>query len=413
MIAGILAIGTELLMGQTVNTNATFLSDALNHMGISVYYHVTVGDNRSRMIKHLKELLNECDVVFTTGGLGPTQDDITKEAVAEALGLEMIYDEHSMVRIKERFKLYNRKMSESNIRQAYFPEGAKILDNHEGTAPACIVDVPNSDKIIYVLPGPPREMKHIFDTYMREDLLNRNQMKMYSAYLSVYDLGESSTEEALIDLINDQKDPTIATYAGEGKVLVRVTSFNPDEVQAKKVVEDMSITIKERIGEYVVSDKGEDISEVIISQLRDKGWTIAFAESCTGGKLVESLVKNAGASDVVNRAYITYSNQAKIEDLGVSEKTLEMYGAVSHETCLEMVKGLKVKSGADVCISITGIAGPGGGSEEKPVGLVYIGLSINGEAFTIEKRFKGNRTFIRQRAMNTTLKLIYDYLDKA
>ena len=410
MIVGILAIGTELLMGQTVNTNATFLSDALNKMGISVYYHFTVGDNKMRIKSLLELLLKECDVVFTTGGLGPTQDDITKEVIAETLGLKMIFDEHSMDRIKERFKLYNRKMSDSNVRQAYFPEHSIILDNHEGTAPACIVEVPNSDKLVYVLPGPPKEMKHIFDTYMIDDLLKRNQMKMHSVYLSVYDLGESSTEDALIDLIDNQEDPTIATYAGEGKVLVRVTSFNQDENIAKESVSNVVNEIKKRIGMYIVSDQGAEINEVIVEKLKELGKTIAFAESCTGGKLIDALVKVPGASEVVNRGYVTYSNDAKIEDLNVSEKTLQRYGAVSHETCLEMVKGLKSKTNADVCVSITGIAGPGGGTEEKPVGLVYIGIAIDGKVLTLEKKFNGNRSMIRQRAMNTTLKLIYDYL---
>ncbi|MBS7527995.1 competence/damage-inducible protein A [Fusibacter paucivorans] len=413
MIAGILAVGTELLMGQTVNTNATFLSEQLNHMGISVYYHMTVGDNRERMKVLLNQLLNECDIVFTTGGLGPTQDDITKEVVAEALGLEMIYDERSMQRIRERFKLYNRKMTDSNVRQAYFPKGAIILDNDEGTAPACIVEVPSRDKIVYVLPGPPREMKHIFNRHMINDLLTRNQMKMHSAYLSVYDLGESSTEDRLLDLIDRQTDPTIATYAGEGKVLVRVTSFNKDETYAQKAVRDMVETIKERIGEFIVSESGEDINDVIVNRMRALNQTIAFAESCTGGKLADALIKVPGASNVVNRGYVTYSNEAKIEDLKVSEETLKRFGAVSHETCLEMVKGLKERTDADLCVSITGIAGPDGGTDEKPVGLVYIGISYNGQTYTLENRFRGNRSMIRQRAMNTTLKLIYDLVKEA
>ncbi|MDK2865911.1 MAG: nicotinamide-nucleotide amidase [Clostridiales bacterium] len=413
MIAGILAVGTELLMGQTVNTNATFLSEQLNHMGISVYYHMTVGDNRERMKALFNQLLDECDIVFTTGGLGPTQDDITKEVVAEALGLEMIYDEHSMQRIRERFKLYNRKMTDSNVRQAYFPKDAIILDNDEGTAPACIVEVPSRGKTVYVLPGPPREMKHIFNRHMINDLLTRNQMKMHSVYLSVYDLGESSTEDRLLDLIDRQTDPTIATYAGEGKVLVRVTSFNKDEKHAQTAVRDMVETIKERIGEFIVSENGEDINDVIVNRMTALKQTIAFAESCTGGKLADALIKVPGASQVVNRGYVTYSNEAKVEDLHVSEETLKRFGAVSHETCLEMVKGLKQRTNADLCVSITGIAGPDGGTDEKPVGLVYIGISYNGQTYTLENRFRGNRSMIRQRAMNTTLKLIYDLVKEA
>jgi len=410
MIAGILAVGTELLMGQTVNTNAAYLGAQLNNMGISVYYHLTVGDNRLRMKQLLKQLIDECDLIFTTGGLGPTLDDITKEVIAETLGLEMVFDDHSMARIKERFKLYNRQMTESNTRQALFPEGSYILDNDEGTAPACIVKVPNSEKRIYVLPGPPREMKHIFTRHMHADLLKRNNMAMHSKYLSVYDLGESSTEDALLDLIEIQHDPTIATYAGDGKVLVRVTSFNTDAKIATERVDKMVKEIYKRIGDHIVSDQGENINDVIVKKLIEKNLTIAFAESCTGGKLIESLIQVPGASKVINRGYITYDNSAKIEDLGVSPDTLSRYGAVSHETCLEMVKGVQSKAKVDIGISITGIAGPGGGTDEKPVGLVYIGVMFKDKCYTLEHHFRGDRSMIRQRALNTTLKIIFDLL---
>jgi nicotinamide-nucleotide amidase len=256
-------------------------------------------------------------------------------------------------------------------------------------------------------------MKHIFNRHMINDLLTRNQMKMHSVYLSVYDLGESSTEDRLLDLIDRQTDPTIATYAGEGKVLVRVTSFNKDEKHAQTAVRDMVETIKERIGEFIVSENGEDINDVIVNRMTALKQTIAFAESCTGGKLADALIKVPGASQVVNRGYVTYSNEAKVEDLHVSEETLKRFGAVSHETCLEMVKGLKQRTNADLCVSITGIAGPDGGTDEKPVGLVYIGISYNGQTYTLENRFRGNRSMIRQRAMNTTLKLIYDLVKEA
>ena len=410
MKAAILAIGTELLMGQTVNTNASYLSRALSELGIGVYYHNTVGDNPLRIKETLKLLLDSCDLIVTTGGLGPTLDDITKEVIAETLGLNMVLDQHSLDLIKERFRLFNRTMPESNIRQAYFPEGAIILDNAQGTAPACILEVAGTEKVIVVLPGPPREMKHIYHTYIESYLKSRSNIRMHSKYLSVYDLGESALEERLIDLIINQTNPTLATYAGDGKVLLRVTSSGDDTLDHIKLVEDMVKIVKTRVGEYIVSEDGDDIDRVILNLLMNKKLKIAFAESCSGGKLVSTFVKHAGASEVVDAGLVTYSNEAKVRELNVNPQTLKTYGAVSHQTCAEMVKGLIDKTGCDIGVSITGIAGPTGGSEEKPVGLVYIGIGINKEVYTFENHFSGDRAMIQHRAVIKALKLLYDSL---
>ncbi|GAU79096.1 competence/damage-inducible protein A [Fusibacter sp. 3D3] len=410
--AGILAIGTELLMGQTVNTNATFLSQKLNEIGIGVYYHMTVGDNPMRIENILKLLIDECDIIFTTGGLGPTQDDITKDIIAKALGLEMVFDPHSMERIEKRFRAFNRVMTENNKRQAYFPENAQILDNDMGTAPACIMKLEALNKHIVVLPGPPKEMKWLYDEYIQNYLLALNPNKMFSKYLSVYDLGESSTEDALLDLINDQTDPTIATYAGDGKVLVRVTSFGHSNEKCQQSVNSMVSEIKKRIGSYIISEEGKDINEVVASMLLEKNLSIAFVESCTGGKLVESIVKFSGVSKVVDRGIVTYSNKAKTDEVGVSEQTLLTHGAVSHETCFEMVKGLCEKTGSTIGVSITGVAGPTGGTVEKPVGLVYIGLKIGHKIMTFENHFSGDRLTVQNRAVNKALKMLYDELSK-
>ena len=410
MKAGILAIGTELLMGQTVNTNATYLSKELGELGVGVYYHLTVGDNPQRIKNALDDLLASCDLVLVTGGLGPTLDDITKEVVADTLGLSMILDERSFSIIKERFRLFNRTMPESNIRQAYFPEGAIILDNDLGTAPGCIVDIKEKNKTIVVLPGPPRELKHMYLTYVKAYLMRKNAFKMHSKYLSVYDLGESAAEERLMDLIENQSNPTIATYAGDGKVLLRVTSSGLSEADNISKVDEMVQEIEKRIGKHIVSHKGEDIDQVILSLLKSKGLTIAIAESCTGGKLTSALVKHSGASDVVDSGIVTYSNASKIRETAVKSETLQTYGAVSHQTCKEMVKGIMAKTGASVGISITGIAGPTGGTAEKPVGLVYIGIGVNDEIYTIENHFTGNRENVQDRAVIKALKLLYDYL---
>ena len=410
MKAAILAIGTELLMGQTVNTNASYLSHALNDLGIGVYYHYTVGDNPERMKSALMDLMSKCDLVITTGGLGPTLDDITKEMIAEVLGLEMVLDPHSLARVKERFMLFNRVMPESNVRQAYFPKGATILDNDQGTAPACIIDCQKTNTKIIVLPGPPRELKHLFDRYIKTYLSDINGLSMASSYLSVYDLGESTAEERLMDLIVDQINPTIATYAGEGKVLIRVTSSGYSEEENKRLVNDMVANIRLRIGSYIVSETGQDIEEVIFELLKEKGKTISFVESCTGGKLVSALVKYPGASDVIDSGLVTYSNASKIREVNVLSETLQTYGAVSHQTCHEMVKGLVEKTGTNIGVSITGIAGPTGGTDEKPVGLVYIGIKIEDETYTFENRFTGSREMIQTRTVIKAFKLLYDLL---
>lgn len=412
MKAGILAIGTELLMGQTVNTNATYLSKQLNDLGIGVYYHYTIGDNPERIKKALSDLLTTCDLVITTGGLGPTLDDITKEVIAEALGLEMILDQRSFEIVKEHFKKFNRVMPESNIRQAYFPEGAIILDNEKGTAPACIVELKDTNQSIVVLPGPPRELKHLYEKYVKAYLEASNALMMHSVYLSVYDYGESSVEETLMDLIKGQTNPTIATYAGDGKVLVRVTSSGLEQknniVEVNRVVEE----IKARMGNCIVSEEGEDIDLVISKLLKERGQKLSIVESCTGGKLTSALVKHAGASDIIDAGIVTYSNAAKVREVSVSHETLQTYGAVSHQTCFEMVKGLIAKTGSDVGISVTGIAGPTGGTLEKPVGLVYIGISIGGDIYTFENKFTGDRELIQNRCVIKALKLLYDYLIK-
>jgi len=412
MKAGILAIGTELLMGQTVNTNATYLSKQLNDLGIGVYYHYTIGDNPERIKKALRDMLETCDLIITTGGLGPTLDDITKEVIAETLGLEMILDHRSLAIVKDHFKKFNRVMPESNIRQAYFPDGAIILDNEKGTAPACIVTLKEANQAIVVLPGPPRELKFLYEKYVKDFLSETNALKMHSVYLSVYDYGESSAEETLMDLIKGQSNPTIATYAGDGKVLIRVTSSGLTHDENVDEVNRVVAEIKNRIGSFVVSEMGEDIDQVVSNLLRDKGLKIAIVESCTGGKLTSALVKYPGASELLDVGIITYSNTSKVRDVNVSHDTLQTYGAVSHQTCFEMVKGLIAKTGSDVGISVTGVAGPTGGTLEKPVGLVYIGISIGGTIYTFENKFTGDRELIQNRCVIKALKLLYDYLIK-
>lgn len=408
MKAGILAVGTELLMGQTVNTNAAELSRELSELGIGTYLQYTVGDNRERMASHLRQLMESCDLVITTGGLGPTQDDITKEVLAEVLGVEMFFHEPSWQAIQERFKRFNRTMPESNQRQAYFPEGSSVLSNEKGTAPACLVDRENV--LIAVLPGPPSEMRYVFHKHLKPYLQERVSPNMFSAYLSVYDMGESMVEETLLDLINAQTDPTIATYAGDGKVLLRITASQGSLDENKERVGHMVQTIKRRIGKYIVSTEGADLSKALLDALVAKKATVAFAESCTGGKIASSIIANSGASDVVHSGIVCYSNDAKKRFLNVPENLLNQYGAVSPEVCKAMIEGLLTVSCATYGIAVTGIAGPGGGSEEKPVGLVYIGIGTPNGTRVYKQNFYGDRNLIQVRATYKAMKLLYDEL---
>lgn len=408
MKAGILAIGTELLMGQTVNSNAAELSRELSEIGVGVYLHYTVGDNRERMASHLKMLIDTCDLVLTTGGLGPTQDDITKEVLAEVMNVPMVLHEPSLEYIKTRFKKFNRTMPESNLRQAYFPEGAFVLDNEKGTAPACRVELDTCTVI--VLPGPPSEMRHVYHTHVKPYLLSKTSSQMHSAYLSIYDMGESMVEEKLLHIIDHQTDPTLATYAGDGKVLLRVTASIGNKLENQNKVEQTVSEIKAIIGTHIVSERGESLPEVLLNLLNLKEKTVAFAESCTGGKMASSLISYSGASNCVHSGIVCYSNDSKIKVLNVSEETLSKCGAVSRETCEEMTRGILKVSGADFGVAVTGIAGPLGGSEEKPVGLVYIGLGYGEHVEVHELHFFGDREQIQNRVSLKGLKLLYDKL---
>jgi nicotinamide-nucleotide amidase len=411
MKAGILAIGTELLMGQIVNSNAAYLSRELNALGVGVFYHYTVGDNYERIESHLKTMLKQCDLIFTTGGLGPTLDDITKEVIAGALGLKMHLDQHSLERIEMRFREFNRPMTENNIRQAYFPENAIILDNDMGTAPACIIEAEEGKKAIIVLPGPPKEMTHIFERHIRKFIEKMNPGNIYSSFLSIYGMGESAVEATLMPLFDSQSNPTLATYASIGKVLLRVTSSGLAPEENKHTVEAMTEKIKALVGEYIVSESGEEIDVVVLNQLKERHMKIAFAESCTGGNLAARLIRNSGASEVVECGFVTYSNHAKQTLIHVSEASLSQYGAVSHEVCREMAEGTRKVSGADITVSVTGIAGPNGGSEEKPVGRVYIGIDYLDQVKTYEYTFVGDRETIQNRTVIEALRLVYETLE--
>lgn len=400
----ILSIGTELLLGDILNTNAQFLSKELANLGLDVYYQGVVGDNKERILKAFEEGFKRSEIILTTGGLGPTKDDLTKELAAEYLGLDLKLHKESLESIKDYFKKLGRECVKSNEKQAYFPEEAIILKNNFGTAPGAIMNKDN--KTIIILPGPPKEMKPMFLNEARPYLEKLTETTIVSDIIRIFGVGESKVDELLEDLIRDSKNPTVAPYAKEGEVILRVTSKG----SSKKECEDLNKPVISKIKEVLkdnVYGMGEDpIQFAVAKSLVLKGLTIGSAESCTGGLIAARLIDYPGVSSAFLEGAVTYSNEAKIRTLKVKEETLNSFGAVSEETAKEMAEGIAKRCGSDIGISTTGIAGPGGGTEEKPVGLVYIGIYVKGKVYAKKHTFTGNREAVRNRACMTALDMV-------
>ena len=370
MKSSILSIGTELLFGQITNTNAVYLSQQLNLLGIDVLSHYTVGDNPDRLSRMIRQAFLDCDLIITTGGLGPTQDDLTKEVACEVLEDKMVLHEPSKERLANYFNKLNRPITDNNWKQAYFPSGATIFSNEAGTAPGFALE--KNGKTIICLPGPPREMKYVFEKKVKPYLEEKHENVIYYRMLRMFGIGESALETKLIDLIDTQTDPTVATYAKEGECSLRIASKRKTLQEAKAAVDEMTEQVVIRVGEYIYSYDDEDLYQVVGRKLLQSGISISSAESCTGGLFSTTLTEIPGISSVFDRSLVTYSNRAKIDELGVDPEILEKHGAVSENTAIAMAEGLKKVSGSRLNISVTGIAGPEGGTEDKPVGLVYI-----------------------------------------
>ncbi|KYH34884.1 putative competence-damage inducible protein [Clostridium tepidiprofundi DSM 19306] len=401
MKAEILCVGTEILLGDIVNTNAQYIAKKLAELGIDVYYQSVVGDNPKRLEEAFRIAFSRSDIVITTGGLGPTKDDLTKEIAAKYFGKELVLNEKELSKIEEYFNKSNRKMSENNIKQAYLPDGSIIISNQNGTAPGCIIE--SDSNIAILLPGPPREMKPMFCDIVIPYLSKYQYGMLFSKVLRVVGIGESSAEDIIKDIINKQTNPTIAPYAKDSEVIFRITAKAKSEQEAKKLIEPVEKEVRERLGDNIYGTGETSLEDVVAKLLIEKNLTIATAESCTGGMIASKLINSPGISSVFMEGAITYSNEAKMKRLGVKRETLEKYGAVSSQTAAEMAEGIAKAAGTCVGISTTGIAGPGGGTEEKPVGLVYMGLYINGQVKTKNMIISGNRQNVRMRA---TVKLL-------
>ncbi|NLK74889.1 MAG: competence/damage-inducible protein A [Clostridiales bacterium] len=406
MVAELISVGTEILLGNIVNTNSNYLAKKCAEIGISVYYQITVGDNEQRLIDAVKTARSRSDLIIITGGLGPTQDDITKEAVAKAIGRDLVMDEHSKEKIQTYFNERKQgSITPSNWKQALKIEGCQVIDNDNGTAPGYIVE--DREAIIMILPGPPNEMIPMFENSMYPYLAKLDDKVFYSKMVKICGIGESQAEEAIIDLIEKQSNPTIAPYAKAGEVHFRVTASANSIEEAQQMMEPIIGELQRRFQDNIYTlEENESLETVVISLLSRHGLTVTTAESCTGGLISSQLVNVPGASDVLNEAIITYSNGAKMKYLGVKEETLTEYGAVSEQTAGEMAIGAANLTKSDTAIAATGIAGPGGGTKEKPVGLVYIASYIKGKVKVKELRLKGDRTKIRRLTATYALDLL-------
>ena len=400
----ILSVGTEILLGDILNTNSRYLSNELANLGIDVYYHQVVGDNRERILSALNEAFSRSDIIITTGGLGPTKDDMTKELVAEFLGMDMYLHEESLKKIEDYFKKMGRVPVKSNEKQAYFPKEAIILENNNGTAPGAIFE--KDGKAIIVLPGPPKEMEPMFNESVRKYLENLTGYTIVSEVLRVFGIGESEAESKLQDLIDNGQNPTIAPYAKEGEVTFRITAKGKDEEEARRLIKPLKEEVYNRLGNLIYNTGDISIQETVGEMLVNKNMTIGVSESCTGGLVSAKLIEYPGISSVFLEGAVTYSNEAKMRTLNVKKDTLEKFGAVSEETAREMAEGIAKRCGSRIGVSTTGIAGPGGGTEEKPVGLVYIGVFIDGETKVERHVFSGNRSAVRNKASMTALNMV-------
>ena len=401
--AEILCVGTEILIGDIVNTNAAFISGRLAELGISQYYQAAVGDNPERLANAINGALERCDLLIMSGGLGPTCDDLTKETAAACMGRKLYLDEESLVRMEERFKFMHRNMTPNNKKQAMMPEGSVIFPNNAGTAPGCAIEDPERGKIIIMLPGPPFELKRMFDESVVPYLCKYTENIFVSRNVGIFGMGESEVESHLKELMERSVNPTVAPYCGEGEVRLRVTARGKDKAECEaacdRVIEEI---MKTPVAPHVYGvDKS--LAEAVVSVYLEKELTLATAESCTGGLIAGKITSVSGSSGVIGYGAVTYSEEAKCRMVGVNPETIEKFGVVSPETAMEMAHGIRAFSGADVGVAVTGFAGPGGGTEQYPVGTVFMGVSSKkGDRF-VHLRLKGDRDRVRSLTVTNAL----------
>ena len=416
LIAEILCTGEELLLGDIVNTNAAFLSAQLTELGLCVYHHSVVGDDPKRLGDCVSEGLSRSDIVIVSGGLGPTKDDLTKETVGKLFGREMKLHNESLCAIREYFAKTGRVMSKNNEKQAMMPEGAIVFPNHFGTAPALALENDRGKSVI-MLPGPPSELVPLFFEQVVPYIKSKSPTAIVSKNIHFFGIGESALAERLDGFLTDTHDLTAATYCKEGEVRIRITARADSEEQAERACDEYAQKImRTEAGAFVYGVDIGTIENAVVKALHESGLTLSAAESCTGGLVAKRITDISGCSDVFLGGCVTYTNDVKQRLVGVSAETLERYGAVSEQTASEMAHGVRIATGSDIGISVTGIAGPTGGTLETPVGTVFIGISTkNGEDVRkLSLSPMRSREYIRQasatNAFDMVLKAVKDSL---
>ncbi len=407
MICEILCVGTELLLGDIINTDGAFIAGEISKLGFSSYHQTVVGDNKARLREAVHTALSRSDVVILTGGLGPTCDDITKNAVADEFGLKMYFDEATRLDIEEFFEKIGRKMTDNNLSQCYVPEGAVVFPNEWGTAPGLAVKglIGGAEKIAVLLPGPPAECEPMFEKYAKPYLASLSEGYIYSLNLHMYDIGEAVAESILRPIMESRINPTVSPYACEHEVRIRITARARTLDEAKAMCRTQADVIYAgECGKYVYAesdnptDAKHSVPVTLINTLRESGATFGCAESCTGGMIAASICDIPGASDVFLGGIVSYANEVKENVLSVPETTLNTVGAVSEECAGYMAAGAMKALGCSIAVSVTGIAGPGGGTPEKPVGTVCFGVADKNGVYTETKHFNGknDRSKIRR-----------------
>ena len=407
--AELIAVGTELLLGNIANTDAQMISQGLSQLGINVYYHTVVGDNPQRVRQAVDIARGRADILITTGGLGPTCDDLTKVAVAQAFGKELVYHEPSAQRIRERFAQRGTPVTENNFQQAMVPEGCTVLDNDWGTAPG--VAFASGGTHVLMLPGPPRECEKMFRHRALPYLRKLSDGVIASRTVKTFGIGESAAEALLRDLMNALHNPTLAPYAKPTGTELRITAHAPTREEALRRIAPVEERVKAILGDKVIGVDVDSLEEVCFALLKDRGLTVGTAESCTGGLLAKLLTDLPGSSAVFRGGVVSYTNGVKAGLLGVPQDLLDRYGAVSPQVAEAMARGAKAALGCDIALSTTGVAGPDADDRGNPIGLVYLGLAWGDQCQVTEFRAGPvERERVRRQAAQTALDLLRRHL---
>jgi nicotinamide-nucleotide amidase len=405
LTAEIIAIGSELLTPDRTDTNSLWLTEKLNSIGIEVKLKTIVGDDDARLEEAIKDALRRSSIVIMTGGLGPTEDDITRKIAGRAMNRRLIFNEEVLEEIRRKFQAFGRKMPEINSRQAMIIEGAEVLKNPNGSAPGMYLE--HDNRSVVLLPGPPREMKPMFENFVQPKLVAKaGDVRVVRRVLRVAGLGESAVDERIAPVYTQYKNPQTTILFNRSEIEIHLTAQAKSETEAELLLDGLAGQIEERLGDAIFAFRGETMEEIVGLRLAVGGFTLAVAESCTGGLISQRLTDVPGSSVYFMEGVVTYSNDAKVRLLGVDEELIQQHGAVSSQVAEAMAEGVRARAGTDFGLSVTGIAGPDGGSEEKPVGLVYIALADDAHTEHRKMQIPGDRHLIRWRASQAALDIL-------